>query len=85
MKKILVIEDSAQTRGMFLECLEAEGFDTISAENGLVGVQQAQEQLPDLVICDIRMPQLDGYAVLMSLRQNPVERDDSFHFSHCQG
>jgi YesN/AraC family two-component response regulator len=57
---------------MFLECLEAEGFDTISAENGLVGVQQAQEQLPDLVICDIRMPQLDGYGVLTTLRTDPV-------------
>ena len=56
MKKILVIEDEAQTREIFLECLEAEGFDTIGAENGLVGVQRAQQQLPDLVICDVMMP-----------------------------
>ena len=72
MKKILVIEDEAQTRDMFLECLEAEGFDAIGAENGLVGVQRAIDQLPDLVICDIMMPELDGYRVLAQLRRNPV-------------
>lgn len=72
MKKILVIEDETQSREMFLECLEAEGFDVIGAENGCVGVQMAQEVLPDLVICDIRMPELDGYGVLTTLRQNPV-------------
>ena len=72
MKKILVIEDEARTRNLFVKCLEAEGFYTIGAENGLVGIQQAQEKLPDLVICDIVMPQLDGYGVLTALRQNPV-------------
>jgi len=72
MKKILVIEDEAQTREIFLECLEAEGFDAISAENGHIGVQRAKEQLPDLVICDILMPELDGYGVLSTLRQDPV-------------
>ena len=71
MKKILVIEDEVQTRDMFLECLEAEGFDTIGTENGFVGVQLTQDELPDLVICDIMMPQLDGYGVLAQLRQNP--------------
>ncbi|MBD1930041.1 response regulator [Trichocoleus sp. FACHB-90] len=71
MKKILVIEDEAQTRDIYLECLEAEGFYTISAENGFVGVQLTQEHLPDLVICDIMMPELDGYGVLSTLRQNP--------------
>jgi len=72
MTKILVIEDEAQTRDIFLECLEAEGFYAIGAENGRVGIQRVQEQLPDLVICDIRMPELDGYGVLTTLRQNPV-------------
>ena len=71
MKKILMIEDEAQTRNLFLESLEAEGFYTIGAENGLVGVQRAQDELPDLVICDIGMPQLDGYGVLSRLRQDP--------------
>ena len=72
MKKILVIEDEARTRNLFLSCLNTEGFYTIGAENGLVGVQRAQEQLPDLVISDIKMPQLDGYGVLTTLRQDPA-------------
>ena len=72
VKKILVIEDSAQTRNLFIEWLTAEGFHTIGAENGLVGVQRAQEKLPDLIICDIAMPGLDGYGVLNTLRQDPV-------------
>ncbi len=72
MKKILVIEDKAQSRDIFLESLEAEGFDAIGAENGLNGIDLAQKQLPDLVICDIVMPELDGYGVLSTLRQNAV-------------
>ncbi|WP_414543907.1 response regulator [Nostoc sp. CCY0012] len=70
MTKILVIEDEAVSLEMLLDSLEAEGFDVIGAENGLVGVQQAQEHLPDLVICDILMPELDGYGVFSKLRQN---------------
>lgn len=72
MKKILVIEDEAIARRLFLECLKAEGFDTIGAENGFVGIRRAREHLPDLVICDVVMPQVDGYDVLQALRQNPM-------------
>jgi YesN/AraC family two-component response regulator len=71
-KKILVIEDDTVTRNLFLKGLEAEGFDTISAQNGLFGIQQAQEHLPDLVICDIMMPDMDGYSVLTTLREDPT-------------
>lgn len=80
MKKILVIEDEARTRSMFQECLESEGFETLGAENGLIGVQQAQQFLPDLVICDIVMPQLDGYGVLTELRQFPATATIPFIF-----
>lgn len=72
MTKILVIEDEVQSRNIFLECLEAEGFDVIGAENGLIGLQRSHKYLPDLVICDILMPELDGYGVLNALRQDPV-------------
>ena len=72
MKKILVIENRAETRKLFLECLKAEGFYTIGAENGLIGVQRAQEELPDLVISEIILPKLDGYGILTKLRQNPT-------------
>ena len=71
MKKILVIEDEVPIRTFFLRGLKAKGFCPISAENGRVGVQRAKEQLPDLIICDIMMPELDGYGVLTILRQNP--------------
>ncbi|WP_392481013.1 response regulator [Nostoc sp. C110] len=70
-KKILVIEDDAVTRNLFLEVLEAQGFDTIGAEDGVAGIQKAQQHLPDLVICDIQMPDMDGYTVLAKLRQDP--------------
>jgi YesN/AraC family two-component response regulator len=72
VKKILVIENRAETRKLFLESLKAEGFYTIGAENGLIGVQRAQEELPDLVISGIMLPKLDGYGVLTKLRQNPI-------------
>ncbi|MEH2327223.1 MAG: response regulator [Nostoc sp.] len=71
-KKILVIEDDNVTRNLYLMGLEAKGFDTIGANNGLAGIQQAQEHIPDLVICDITMPDMDGYSVLNTLRQDPV-------------
>lgn len=71
-KTILVIEDEADTRNLFLVVLEANGFDVIVAENGVTGIQQAQKHLPDLIICDIMMPDMDGYSVLHTLRQDPV-------------
>ncbi|MBO3458951.1 response regulator [Aetokthonos hydrillicola Thurmond2011] len=79
-KKILVIEDDATTRNIFLDGLQAEGFDTIGAENGVIGIQQAQEHLPDLVICDIFMPDMSGFNVLTALRQDPVTAITPFIF-----
>ncbi|MBF2026505.1 MAG: response regulator [Oscillatoriales cyanobacterium C42_A2020_001] len=72
MKTILVIEDEAQTRDIFSRCLEFEGFRAIAAESGSTGIQLAQTHLPDLIVCDIMMPDLDGYAVLSALRQEAV-------------
>jgi YesN/AraC family two-component response regulator len=85
MKKILVIEDEAQSRNIFLESLEAEGFNAIGAENGLVGVQRVQEELPDLIICDLVMPQLDGYQVLTKLRQDLMTAIIPFIFVTAKG
>jgi len=70
-KTILIIEDDTVTRTLYLKGLKLEGFDAIGAENGLVGIQKAQENLPDLVVCDIMMPHLDGYSVLNALHDNP--------------
>ncbi|MEI6045334.1 MAG: EAL domain-containing protein [Chloroflexota bacterium] len=70
MKKILVIEDEEYIRSNILTLLELEGFEPLEAENGLVGVKVAREQRPDLIICDVMMPELDGYSVLADLRQD---------------
>ena len=72
MKKILVIEDEPAVRANILELLELEDFYGIGAENGLIGVLWALEHLPDLIICDIMMPELDGYGVLTTLRREPL-------------
>ncbi|MEN9226101.1 MAG: response regulator [Thermostichus sp. HHBFW_bins_43] len=71
MSKILVIEDEPRTRQIFLHCLQLEGFEVFEAENGRIGIEQARRQRPDLIICDIMMPELDGYGVLQVLQQDP--------------
>ena len=71
MNKILIIEDDRETRDMFVEGLIEEGFEAIGAKNGRVGIQKTQEYLPDLIICDMNMPELNGDRVLTTLRQNP--------------
>jgi diguanylate cyclase len=69
-QKILVIEDEAPIRANILKILNFKGFETIGAEDGEAGIQQAKRHLPDLIICDIMMPLLDGYGVLYALRQD---------------
>ena len=69
MKTILIIEDEAQTRNIFLKCLEFEGFRAVGASDGSTGVAMAQQHSPDLVVCDIMMPDMDGYSVLSALRK----------------
>jgi DNA-binding response OmpR family regulator len=64
MKKILIIEDNLEIRENTGEILTLAGYEVIAAENGRVGVELATKQSPDLIICDIMMPELDGYGVL---------------------
>ncbi|MEH2438105.1 MAG: EAL domain-containing response regulator [Nostoc sp.] len=71
MPKILIIEDEEAVRENILDLLEAENFETIAAANGRIGVDLAISEVPDLILCDMMMPQLDGYGVLTALRQNP--------------
>lgn len=70
MVKILVIEDDALVRENIQEILELEDFATITAADGFLGLQLAKAEIPDLIICDIMMPRLDGYGLLAALRQN---------------
>jgi two-component system, sensor histidine kinase and response regulator len=69
--KILVIEDELNVRENLVELLEAEDFEVFSAKNGFEGISLAQEHRPELILCDITMPELDGYDVLNNLRQDP--------------
>ena len=71
MKKVLVIEDERSIRENILELLEAEDFDAIAVENGIKGIEMAKQSKPDLIICDVMMPELDGYGVLKALRSEP--------------
>ena len=80
MNKILVIEDQQLVRENIIERLNAENFETISAENGIDGILLAREHRPDLIICDVMMPELDGYGVLTLLRQDPLTATIPFIF-----
>jgi len=71
MKKVLLIEDNLEMRENTAEILELASYDVITAENGKLGVKLAQEHKPDLIICDIMMPELDGYGVLHILSKDP--------------
>jgi two-component system, sensor histidine kinase and response regulator len=80
MATILIIEDEEYIRRNIAEIMTYEGFQPLEAKNGLEGVQVAQEYLPDLIICDIMMPELDGYGVLLELRSSPTTATIPFIF-----
>ncbi len=80
MHKILVIEDEESVRSNIIKLLQFENFHALGAENGYVGVQIAKEQIPDLIICDIMMPELDGYGVHKALCQDPITATIPFIF-----
>ncbi len=79
-KKILVIEDEILLRESILELLDLENFQALGAEDGSLGLELAREQQPDLIICDIAMPGMDGYSVLTALRSDPVTAAIPFIF-----
>lgn len=80
MRRILIIEDVQSLREEILEILYCLDFEGIGAENGAVGVQLAQMHLPDLIISDIMMPEMNGYDVFRVLRQDPETATIPFVF-----
>jgi diguanylate cyclase len=70
MRTILVVEDDQSMREMLSAFLAQEGFRCVLAQDGQFGIRIAQEIVPDLIICDVRMPNLDGYEVLHEIRAN---------------
>ncbi|NER15730.1 response regulator [Spongiivirga citrea] len=80
MKKILIIEDNIDVRENTADILKLEGFEAITATNGKEGIQKAMQQRPDLIICDIMMPKMDGYEVLEYLSNRPQSGGIPFIF-----
>src|SRR6476661_1751000 len=80
MKTILLIEDVDDIRENTAEILELSNYIVIVAENGKVGVEKAIEYVPDLIICDIMMPVLDGYGVFHAIRKNESIKNTPFIF-----
>lgn len=80
MTRILIIEDDIAQNEMLVEMLQGE-FEVYSARNGQDGVQLARQTMPDLILCDINMPGMDGFAVLKMLRSDPATADTTFVFA----
>jgi DNA-binding response OmpR family regulator len=80
MKKILLIEDNTEVRENTSEIISLANYEVVTAENGKVGVELAQKERPDLIICDIMMPELDGYGVLHILSKKPETAGIPFIF-----
>ena len=80
MKRILLIEDNDDIRSNTAEILELSNYKVIVAENGKIGIEKAIEHKPDLIICDIMMPVLDGYGVLHAVHRNESIRNTPFIF-----
>ena len=80
MKKILVIEDNQAVRENLEEILILANYQALTAENGKSGVEIAIRELPDMIICDVMMPELDGYGVLHILSRTPSTADIPFIF-----
>ena len=85
MKKILVIEDQAVMRRNVATILEMEGFQTVLADNGQDGLRLARDENPDLILCDVMMPTLDGYGVLQALRREKTLATVPFIFLTAKG
>jgi len=80
MKKILLIEDNLDMRENTAEILDLANYVVVTAENGKIGVEKAKQEKPDLIICDIMMPDLDGYGVLHMISKDPEIAGTPFIF-----
>jgi len=80
MKKILLIEDNDEVRENTAEILEISNYKVFTAANGKIGIELALKELPDLIICDIMMPVMDGYEVLKLLHKHKETENIPFIF-----
>jgi CRP/FNR family cyclic AMP-dependent transcriptional regulator len=80
MKKVLIIEDNPDVRENLAEILTLGGYHAVTADNGKMGVEKALHELPDLILCDVMMPELDGFGVLHILSKQAKTSDVPFIF-----
>jgi DNA-binding response OmpR family regulator len=80
MSKILIIEDETIIREEIFDWMSFEGYEAFSAADGLAGIHEALHRQPDLILCDINMPHLDGYGVLAALREKALTAKIPFIF-----
>jgi DNA-binding NarL/FixJ family response regulator len=85
MRRILVIEDEPAMRANLHDILEMEGFRPLLAANGREGIAAAQREKPDLILCDVMMPELDGHGVLKALREHESTAHVPFIFLTARG
>jgi DNA-binding NarL/FixJ family response regulator len=85
VKRVLVIEDQAPMRRNLLTLLEMEGFQPLGADNGREGIEIARREKPDLILCDVMMPEVDGHAVLNAVRADPDISQTPFIFLSARG
>jgi DNA-binding NarL/FixJ family response regulator len=85
MKTILIIEDQPDMRKNIVTILRMEAYAVLSASNGRDGLTLAREEKPDLILCDVMMPDLDGYAVLQGLRADRTVAGTPFIFLTAKG
>lgn len=81
---ILLIEDDDMMRSTLFEILEIENFNVVSAGDGILGLRLAKEMQPDLIICDLNIPLLNGFGVLQSLRESLTIANIPFIFLTCE-
>jgi DNA-binding NarL/FixJ family response regulator len=85
MKKILIIEDEPEMRRNLTTILRLEKFYPVPAANGSVGIELAKKEKPDLILCDVMMPELDGYGVIAALRADAGTVTIPFIFLTAKG
>jgi DNA-binding NarL/FixJ family response regulator len=83
--KILVVEDEPEMRRNIMTVLRMEKFQARAAENGRIGLELAKKEPPDIILCDVMMPELDGYGVLQALRNDPATVTVPFIFLTAKG
>ena len=85
MKKILIIDDEPEMRRNISTLLRYHNYQPLAAQNGRQGVEMARGETPDLILCDVMMPELDGYSVLQALQGDPVLARTPFIFLTAKG